>query len=148
MITICNPAPYSDNVKDMLKYIDYLVVNQTEAELMTGIYPNNQEDCMKFYQAVKNPGVKYLLISLGSKGASLIKENKYLYSPAFKINAVDTNGAGDAFIGAFSRCLVNEIHGEEKLKFCNATSALVCQKSGAQQSMPELTEVLDFINKQ
>lgn len=148
MITICNPAPYNDEVKKMFPYIDYLVVNQTETELMTGIYPNNDVDVKRVYEIVKKKGVKHLLVSLGSKGASLIKDDIYYYSPAFKINAVDTTGAGDAFIGAFSRCLVNKIYGQEKLRFCNATSALVCMKAGAQQSMPTLAEVLNFLNKQ
>lgn len=147
MITICNPAPYDDEVKKMFPYIDYLVVNQTEAELMSGIYPNTGDDVKRIYEFVKKKGVKHLLVSLGSKGASLIKDDVYYYSPAFKINAVDTTGAGDAFIGAFSRCLVNKIYGEEKLRFCNATSAIVCMHAGAQQSMPVLSEVLDFLNK-
>ncbi|MGI6782429.1 MAG: PfkB family carbohydrate kinase [Acholeplasmataceae bacterium] len=63
------------------------------------------------------------------------------------MNAVDMTGAGDAFIGAFSRCLFKNICSEAKLRFCNATSALVCTKSRVQQSMPTLDEVLKFLRK-
>lgn len=144
MITILNPAPAIKFEDEIYKYVDYLVVNQSEANILAGIYPKNKEDAEKIFEVLKPKGIKNLVVTLGEIGSVLVNEYTY-FDKAHKIKPVDTTGAGDAFIGALAYGINNQLNDNDKLKICNATSALVCLKEGAQQSMPSLKEVQDFI---
>lgn len=143
MITIVNPAPVRIIEDDLYQYIDYLVVNQSEAELLTGIYPHDLEDSIKVYEFFKLKGLKTLVVTLGESGSAILNGSK-TFKPAHKIKPIDTTGAGDAFIGAFAHSIINGFEHLETLEFSNSTSALVCLKKGAQQSMPNLEEINKF----
>lgn len=100
--------------------------------------------------------VSLLLVSMGGKGAVCAGRDFVVSLPAFAVEAVDTNGAGDAFMGGFLFSLLKkgvdpkEIScGEaiECLRFANAAGALATTKSGAIPAMPAYDEVLDCINR-
>jgi len=67
--------------------------------------------------------------------------------PAFKVDVVDTTGAGDAFHGTFAICLVNESAWNYTLKYSSAVAALCCTKTGARNGIPFKKEVDSFIQK-
>lgn len=144
MVTILNPAPAALIKDEAYKDIDYLVINQSEAELLTNIYPKSFEDTKEVFNFFKKKGLKNLIVTLGSKG-SVYLGHEVFKTEAYKIITVDTTGAGDSFIGAFAYGLVNDLSPNETLKIANATSALVCLRPGAQRAMPSLNEVEKFI---
>lgn len=146
MITILNPAPAKIIDDQMYELIDYLVINQSEAKLLTNIYPNNLEDSKKVFEFFKNKGIKNLIVTLGSKGSVYLGEET-LYIDSYKIKPIDTTGAGDAFIGSFAYSLINKMSYKEGLNLSNATSALVCLKEGAQKAMPTINEVKIFMKE-
>lgn len=146
MTTILNPAPAKIIKDEVYKDIDYLVINQSEALLLTNIYPNDYSDTAKVYEYFKSKGLKHLIVTLGSKGSVYLGEEVF-NTNAYKIIPVDTTGAGDSFIGAFAYGLSNKMNPKDNLELANATSALVCLKAGAQQSMPTLIEVEKFIEE-
>lgn len=144
--TILNPAPAKVVDKNLLKYADIIVPNETEAYELTGILVEDLESAKKASEAFIKNGVNYVIITLGSKGAALITKEKAELIPAFVVNAIDTTAAGDSFIGALASKLGSEELNYETLKkaivFGNKVSSIVVQRSGAQPSIPMKQEVM------
>ena len=144
MITIFNPAPAKQLPEDIFAYIDYLILNETECEILSGLYPKNEDSIKTVYEKL---GVKNLIITLGSKGSLLVKENQIVKINPNKVNAVDTTAAGDTYVGVFASQLVKGKSEVDSLNYASITSSLTCLKEGAQQSIPYEQEVLDYISK-
>lgn len=146
-ITILNPAPAKKIEDELLKYTDIIVPNETEVEVITGVRVFDLESAKNAGQLLIEKGIKYVIITLGEKGAALISKDRAEIVQAFKVNAVDTTAAGDSFIGGISSKInVNEISFESLLKsirFGNMVSSLAVQKEGAQISIPYLNDVLE-----
>ena len=141
MVTILNPAP-AKNVSDKtLKNCDYLIVNQTETEFFTNIYPNNESNSLLAAERLKDLGINNVIITLGAKGACAVVNGKYIKFDGKKVNAVDTTAAGDTFVGAFVTKLAKGNNLESAMEFAINASALTVTKEGAQQSIPYLSEI-------
>lgn len=144
-VTILNPAPAKKIDEELLKVTDIIVPNETEAEVLTGIKVENLEDAKKAAEVFLNKGVKFVIITLGSRGAAVIGEDFSEVVPAFKVNAIDTTAAGDSFIGGLSSKLdVKSLNKENLIKavtFGNKVSSIAVQRKGAQPSIPYLKEV-------
>lgn len=147
VITILNPAPAKKLDENLLKYTDIIIPNETEAFELTGILAHDLESAKKAAESFLNSGVKYVIITLGSKGAALITKERAELIPAILVVAIDTTAAGDSFIGAVASKLGTEVLSYESLKkaiiFANKVSSIVVQRSGAQPSIPTIKEVLD-----
>ena len=144
MITIFNPAPAKVLDIEIYNYIDYLILNETECEILGGLYPEGETQINEVY---KKLGVKNLIITLGSKGSLLVKENEIQQIKPNKVNAVDTTAAGDTYVGVFASQLAKGISEIDGLNYASIASSLTCLKEGAQQSIPYESEVLDYIEK-
>lgn len=151
-ITILNPAPAKEINEELLKYVDMIIPNETEAELLTGIKVENIEDAKKVGSIFNEKGVKFSIITLGAKGACVVYEEKAEIVPAFKVNAIDTTAAGDSFIGGLSSKLdINNINFEnilEAVKFGNKVSSITVQRKGAQPSIATLEEVIEVYGEE
>lgn len=144
-ITILNPAPAKKINEELLKVTDIIVPNETEAEILTGIKVNTLGDANEAGQIFLEKGVKFAVITLGSKGAAVIGADFCELVPAYKVNAIDTTAAGDSFIGALSSKLkfeeINKLNLINAVKFGNKVSSISVQRKGAQPSIPYLREV-------
>ncbi len=144
-ITILNPAPAKKINEELLKVTDIIVPNETEAEVLTGIKVNTLGDANEAGQIFLEKGVKFAVITLGSKGAAVIGSDFCELVPAYKVNAIDTTAAGDSFIGALSSKLkfeeINKLNLINAVKFGNKVSSISVQRKGAQPSIPYLREV-------
>ena len=98
-VTILNPAPAKEINEELLKVTDIIVPNETEAEVLTGITIETLEDANRAGQIFLERGVKFAIITLGSKGAAVIGKDFCELVPAYKVKAIDTTAAGDSFIG-------------------------------------------------
>ncbi|EES50240.1 ribokinase [Clostridium botulinum] len=145
-ITILNPAPAKKIKDELLSVTDIIVPNETEAEVLTGVTVENVEDAKKAAKVFMDKGVKFVIITMGSKGAAVIGKDFCELVPAYKVNAIDTTAAGDSFIGGLSTKLnPNEITKENLLmsvKFGNMVSSIAVQREGAQPSIPYKKEVV------
>ena len=145
VITILNPAPAKKIPDELLKYTDIIIPNETEAELLTGIEVEDLESAKKASEVFFEREVKYVIITMGEKGAALISKNKSELIPAYKVKAVDTTAAGDSFIGALTTKMnkgtIDFDNLIEAVKFGNKVSSIVVQRQGAQPSIPYLSEV-------
>ncbi len=91
-------------------------------------------------------GPKVVVITLGEQGCLVTTEDDQYRVPAFKVNAVDTTGAGDSFNASLIVALYKGMKLREATEFANAAAALKCTRMGAQSS-PSLREVEAFLSK-
>ena len=80
-------------------------------------------------------------MTLGHQGALALDGDRVIHSPAFRINAIDTTGAGDVFRGGFIYGTLQGWPTEQVLRFANAAAAVSCTRLGALAGVPELTDV-------
>ncbi|GAA0083909.1 ribokinase [Clostridium sp. CTA-7] len=144
-VTILNPAPAKTMDDELLKVTDIIVPNETEAEVLTGVKVESLEDVKKAAKTFQDKGVKFVIITLGARGAAVIGKDFCEVVPAFKVNAIDTTAAGDSFIGGLSSKLdIRNLNKENLIKavtFGNKVSSIAVQRKGAQPSIPYLKEV-------
>ena len=151
-ITILNPAPAKEIDDELLKVTDIIIPNETEAQLLTGVKVETLEDAQKAGNVFLEKGVKYSIITLGSKGAAVIGEDFCELVEAYKVNAIDTTAAGDSFIGGLSSKLDCSNLTKENLiksvRFGNRVSSIAVQRAGAQPSIPYLKEVVEIYGQE
>ena len=147
-ITILNPAPAKKIDEELLKSTDIIIPNETEAELLTGIKVNDLESAKLAANGLLEKGVKFVIVTLGSKGAAVISKEGGQIVEAYKVKAIDTTAAGDSFIGGLSSKLDIENLSFENLlkavKFANKVSSITVQRKGAQPSIARLEEVIEI----
>lgn len=99
---------------------------------------------MKFYDMVKSP---FVCITLGSEGAIGYEGNtgKIFHQKAFRVDVVDTTGAGDVFHGAFAFFLARGYSFREALRYSSACAAIKCRSVGGRRGIPSLDEVKSFV---
>lgn len=144
---LLNPAPAIALKTELYSKIDYLVPNETEATLLTGIAVVNLHTAEKAANILVSRGVKNVIITLGADGALLATNQYKIHIPAFKIDVVDTTGAGDAFIGGFASELAAGETLESALRFAAAAGALTATRAGAQSSLPTREELEQFVKQ-
>lgn len=146
LYTILNPAPARIIDDSFYKYLDLVIVNQSECELLTGIYPEDEKAYQITLQIFKDKGVK-AIVTLGTDGSITNYSGDYEYIPSRKVTAVDTTAAGDSYIGALCRYMIYEKDFLEGLRFASDVAALTVTKKGAQISIPDFNEVKEYFKE-
>ena len=144
---ILNPAPAQKLSKSLLRNTSIITPNESEAELLTGIKMKSNKDVEKAALALKEMGIKTVIITMGAKGCYVLDDSFTGIVPAFKVKAVDTTAAGDVFNGALAVALTDKKELVDAVKFASAASALSVMKLGAQTSAPSKEEIEDFLAK-
>jgi ribokinase len=145
---ILNPAPYQEFPRELLKNVQYITPNETEATLLSGIEVIDEPTALEAAKKIYQMGVETVIITLGSKGALLYTggdEGELVHG--FKVEAVDTTGAGDAFNGGFAHAISKGQSIVEAMKFAHAVAALSVTKVGTAPAMPTLEEVESFLSE-
>ena len=127
--TIFNPAPAKKLEREFLEHISWLIPNENEFELISGMEPND-DNFLKFNEEIPCN----LIVTLGEKGAVLVDENKTHYFDAPSVNAIDTTGAGDSFIGTFAYELSESNLPESCIKKAVEKASQSVTKKGTQSS--------------
>ena len=86
-------------------------------------------------------------MTLGAHGALALAEGRFIYSPAFVVNCVDTTGAGDVFHGAFCYAVLEGMPMRDALEFSNAMAALNCMALGARGGIRGIDEVRTLMQR-
>lgn len=142
-ITILNPAPAHEASSDLLKNIDYLILNETELAFLTKSSRvfESVEGIEKAAKTLRSKGPDTVVVTIGSRGAVTITKDKVIRTEGIKVNAVDTTAAGDCFVGALATQINKGTDLEESLDFANRAAAISVQKWGASSSLPTLKEI-------
>jgi ribokinase len=144
VMTILNPAPARSVIPEIIHHTDLIVPNETEAELLTGITVKGRQGAEEASRFLLNLGARSVVLTLGEEGSLLYEQAKTRNFPAYKVHAVDTTGAGDAFIGGLAYALARGDSLDQSIEFANCTAALSVTKIGTQLSFPTLVEVDNF----
>ncbi len=142
---ILNTAPVQPIEDELLSKVDLITPNEVEAEILTGIKVDSEEAADQAAEWFFARGVKRVLITLGGRGVYLNTRDKKGILPAYKVEAVDTTGAGDAFNGGLLAALAEGKDLWEASKFANALAALSVQKIGTTPAMPVREEIDAFL---
>ncbi|MFV0431344.1 MAG: ribokinase [Alphaproteobacteria bacterium] len=139
---LLNPAPAcTDLDMDIISQVDILVPNETELEILSQMPTTNIDEIRAAARSLLKRGIKEIIVTLGSKGALyLSKEQEELFA-APKVDAIDTTGAGDAFIGAFSaECSGGRPIGEA-IRFATEYASVSTTSKGTQSSYKKRSEL-------
>lgn len=142
---IFNPAPAQKIADDIYPMISYITPNETEAQILTGLKTDSMENIKKAADWLFNKGVKNVIITLGSDGVYVKTNNLETIVPSYKVKAVDTTGAGDAFNGCLAVALMEGMDIVSAAKFANAGAALSVTKIGTAPAMAFREEIDNFI---
>lgn len=145
-----NPQHARQEIEGVIESVDYLKVSQEELEFLT-----DTQDLQRGADMLLDKGVGCVVVSLGENGSAYFDNSISVSAPAFKVKAVDTTGAGDAFWGTFLAISAEEktdiklSHEEiyKKLRICNAAGAAAATEFGAIPSIISREALNKFIEK-
>ena len=128
---------------EIFPYVDILLTGLDEIELILGESSDEALiDCAKRFQ------INQFVIKDGANGSRIFTDGIWYEKEAFKVNPVDTVGAGDGFDAGYIYAYLNGYSPEERLELANGVGALVTTVSGDNEGLPYLEEVLPFIRQE
>jgi len=144
---VLNLAPAQPLPRETLQQVSVLILNESEASLLSGQRVDNVEDARIVATVLHEYGIPTVVITLGSHGALSVTTDERgklltLYQPAPSVQVIDTTAAGDCFVGALTVALTEGQAPEEMLRFAVYASALKVTKFGAQSGLPTRDEVI------
>jgi ribokinase len=140
-----NFAPAKNVSLDLLSKIWMLVVNETEAEFLSGDKVESDEEIIMAAEKLLSRGPEIVIVTLGSRGSYIHAPGMKVFLPAFRVQAVDTTAAGDTYCGSLAVALAEGRDLSEAVKFAAAASAISVTRLGAQPSVPSRSEIDDFL---
>lgn len=132
-----------EGVENLLPYADILIPSEEFAIGHTKT--NTAEEAAKILYEKYSP--EMVVITQGKKGGIIYDGNTVESYPAFLVDAVDSNGSGDVFHGAFAFALTNNMDYKKACVFSSAVSALKCTKVGAREGVPTYEETINFLKE-
>lgn len=143
--TVLNPAPAKALPDELLAQLTMITPNETEAEVLTGVKVVDEQSAAQAAAVFHQKGVAIVLITLGAKGVFISHNALQKIIPGFRVQAKDTTAAGDTFNGALVTALLEQKSLEEAIQFAHAAAAISVTRFGAQTSIPNRQETLDFL---
>jgi ribokinase len=140
--TILNPAPAGHLPAEVVALADFITPNETELEVLSGKSGLTAEQAAR--SLLTHDG-QTVVVTLGAQGAQYVRQDATGVIPTFKVNVVDTTGAGDAFNGGLAVALAEGKPLTEAIAFANATAALCVTRPGTTPSMPRRDEVEELL---
>ena len=137
---------------EFMEYADVIKISDEELEFITGTADEHKAADFLF-----SKGIKIFIYTMGKDGAKLFTPKFRCSGSGFKVKAIDTTGAGDAFLGGLVGKMMNdgkgiedidEAYAETLVTYANACGAIVSSRQGAISSMPDAAEIKVFINSQ
>ena len=140
-LVVWNLAPFAPLPAGALAAADVAVVNEAEAGGLLGVMPATPAQAVDAARAIVGLGARAAVVTLGALGAAWCGPGGVGHAPAHAVKAVDTVGAGDAFIGALGLALARGSELAEAVAWGNAAGALATTVHGAAPSMPRADAV-------
>jgi ribokinase len=145
---ILDPAPAFPIPKDVFPFLDFITPNETETEALVGFKPSNPEEAAQAALALKAKGVRTAIIKMGAQGAYYDSPEGSGFVRAFKVNAIDTVAAGDAFNAGLAVAISEGKSVAEAVRWGAAAGAIATTRKGALPSMPHRDEMEKLLKEQ
>lgn len=139
--TVLNAAPAANLSAQQLGVVDWLVVNENEAQALVGLPAGDAAQARLAALALRALGPRHVVVTLGGAGLVHAAESSVAHHAAAQVQAVDATGAGDTFVGALAACLASGELPETALQWGQAAAAVAVTRRGAQSAMPSRAEV-------
>ena len=137
-ILVFNPSPIRKLSKKLLNMCSYIIVNEVEIKQLPGY--KNDEQMLKSFNG-------RLILTKGGEGVFYYADGKVCSVPSIKTKVVNTTGAGDTFLAAFSVAILNDKNIKEAIEFANVCAVIKVGKPGTQTGMPTLKEVQNYLEQ-
>jgi ribokinase len=138
---ILNGAPAAKVEREVLKLVDLFIVNEVEAGFYSGRDISSREVAEEAIREMTEDLGNTCIFTLGKEGAVVSRGDECMFVPSKKVQAVESTGAGDSFIGGLCCALIRNMDIFEAAKFATCCSAITVTKTGGQPAMPLLKEV-------
>jgi len=146
--TVLNPAPATPELDaERVRDASFFVPNETELQILTGMPVETEAHIVEAAQSLLATGVETVVVTLGSRGALLATPATTRRIEPVKVNPVDTTGAGDAFVGGFSRYYAAGADVEAALKRAALYAADSVTRRGTQKAYSTEAEFKSFCEK-
>lgn len=142
---VWNVAPMRAVRKDLIGRASTIIVNETEAERITGIRVTDTASAESAGAAITKMGAAAAIVTLGAAGSMVADESGSTLVSAFPVEAVDTTAAGDTYCGCLTTALAEGMELPDAVRFASAGAALSVQRLGAQPSVPWRSEIEEFL---
>ena len=141
------PAPATPLPAELIKSVDILTPNETEAAILAGLPPSNLEpsQAVAIGRKLLAMGAQTAIMKLGSQGCVIVGKGEPILIAAPKVKAVDTTAAGDIFNAGLSVALSEGLDLPAACRFANHAAALSVTRLGAQVAVPLRAEVDEFL---
>jgi ribokinase len=144
-VVILNPAPASGPLPaEWYAWVSYLIPNESEATALTGLPVDSVASADTAATALLAAGVSKVIVTLGEHGALFASNAVSQHFPAPKVKPLDTTAAGDTFVGGFAAALSEGKSESDAIRFGQIAAAISVTRSGAQPSIPTVSEVLGY----
>ena len=140
MQTLLNPSPLVTIPAQTLEDIDYLFVNEIEAAQLAGLETLGESWQAAMERILTQYKPKHVLMTLGATGCAVGSAGQMCFCPSYRVNVVDTIGAGDGFMAAFTAGLSWGMDSVEAADWANLYSAVVVSRKGSILSYPTLEQ--------
>jgi ribokinase len=142
--TILNPAPAVPFRRELLDLVDILILNENELGLIAKTGLCDTHDTAHFIEAARSLQAgkdKIICVTLGKRGVIALVDGEPVVIAGRMVDAVDTTGAGDCFVGAVAAQLADGKPIRDAFKYANIAASICVQRMGAAPSMPTAAEV-------
>jgi ribokinase len=149
-VTLLNPAPAQKFSRELLDLVDILVLNETELGLLTDVALSERDEPARILGAARQLQAhrdQTICVTLGKRGVLALAGREELIVPGHVVQAVDTTGAGDCFVGALAARLADGAQVRDALAYANAAASISVQRMGAGPSMPTAAEIAAVLSK-
>lgn len=164
VMTVVNPAPAIAGALDLLTHVTLVTPNESELASLTGIDAGTDQGVSRGLASLQMKGAQISLVTRGERGCSYLTKEGESFVPAYRVNAVDTTGAGDVFNGVLGTSLAGlprfALHNNRTshewnfsreelnwaVKRASAAAALSVTRALAQGSAPTIVEVNEFMS--
>jgi ribokinase len=143
--TIFNPAPAVAVPDEVWRLTDVAVPNETEAEQLTGVRVVDDPSAQGAAHALLARGARAVILTLGRRGSLVVTPNAVERVEPVRVDAVDSTGAGDAFVGTLAVCFGAGLSLHDAARRANLVAALSVTRNGTQTSFPDYATAQAFL---
>lgn len=138
------PAPAEPLPRELLSAVTCIKPNETEAQRLTGLAVEDEHSARQAAEELVRQGATSAIVTLGARGAVWLEGGQWGFVPGFRVEALDSTAAGDAFSGALACALARRMPLAEATRYACLAAALSVTRMGAQPSLPTAEEVERF----